>query len=180
MKIIAISGALRKGSTNTKLLHVLVDVAGSAADIEIATLYGIPLYDGDDEDANGKPEAAKRLEEKIRASDGVVISTPEYNFSIPGVLKNATDWLSRGGSPFKWKRVGIIGASDGLLGTGRSQYHLRQNLQALEAITMPKPEFFLPNSRKKFDEEGKLIDPDDQRRLKTWFEQFKEWIEKKP
>jgi chromate reductase len=180
MKIIAISGALRKESTNTKLLHALVDVAGGAAEIEVVTLRGIPLYDGDDEKANGKPIAAKTLEEKIRSADGVVIATPEYNFSIPGVLKNATDWLSRGGSPFKWKRVGIMGAADGPLGTGRSQYHLRQNLQALEAITMPKPEYFLPHSGKKFDEAGKFIDLEDRRRLETWFKHFHEWVEKKP
>jgi chromate reductase len=180
MKIIAISGALRKESTNTKLLHVLADVAEAMADIEIATLHGIPLYDGDDEKAHGKPEAAKALEAKIRAADGVVFATPEYNFSIPGVLKNATDWLSRGGSPFKWKRVGIMGASDGPIGTARSQYHLRQNLQGLEAITMPKPEFFLTHSVKKFDAEGKFVDLEDQRRLETWFKHFHEWVEKKP
>jgi len=180
MKIIAISGALRQGSTNTKLLHILKEIAGSDADIEIITLHGIPLYDGDDEDANGKPNIVKAIDAKIRAADGVVIATPEYNFSIPGVLKNATDWLSRGGSPFKWKRVGIIGAADGPLGTGRSQYHLRQNLQSLEAITMPKPEYFLPNSRKKFDEAGQLIDAEDHRRLETWFKHFREWVEKRP
>ncbi len=180
MNIIAISGALRKDSTNTKLLHALAEVAKGSANIEVVTLHGIPLYDGDEEKAHGKPEAAKLLEEKIRASDGVVISTPEYNFSIPGVLKNATDWLSRGGSPFKWKRVGIMGAADGPLGTGRSQYHLRQNLQALEAITMPKPEFFLPHSGRKFNDAGKLIDVEDLRRLQTWFNHFYEWVEKKP
>jgi chromate reductase len=180
MKILAISGALRKASTNTKLLHALADVARGVADIEIATLNGIPLYDGDDEAAHGKPEAVKALDANIRASDEVVIATPEYNFSIPGVLKNATDWLSRGGSPFKWKRVGIMGAADGPLGTGRSQYHLRQNLQGLEAITMPKPEFFLAHSGKKFDEQGRLIDAEDLRRLETWFKHFHEWVEKRP
>ena len=180
MKIIAISGALRKESTNTKLLHALAAVAGRAAEFEIATLHGIPLYDGDEEELHGKPEVAKALEAKILAADGVIIATPEYNFSIPGVLKNATDWLSRGGSPFKWKRVGILGAADGPIGTARSQYHLRQNLQALEAITMPKPEYFLANSRRKFDAHGNLVDLDDQRRLETWFKHFHEWVEKKP
>ncbi len=180
MKIIAISGALRKASTNTKLLHALVEVAGAAAEIDVITLHGIPLYDGDDEAAFGKPEAVLELDKKVRASDGIVIATPEYNFSIPGVLKNATDWLSRGGSPFKWKRVGIVGAADGPLGTGRSQYHLRQNLQSLDAITMPKPEFFLPHSSKKFDDHGRLIDPEDLRRLEAWFKHFHEWVEKRP
>ena len=179
MKIIAISGALRKDSTNTKLLRALAEVAGSAAEVEVVTLHGIPLFNEDDETAHGKPEIVKALGARIQSSDAVVIATPEYNFSIPGVLKNATDWLSRGGSPFKWKRVGIMGASDGPIGTARSQYHLRQNLQALEATTMPKPEFFLTFSRKKFDDAGKLNDPDDRRRLETWFKHFREWVEKK-
>ena len=76
------------------------------------------------------PEIVAKLQENIRAADGIIISTPEYNFSIPGVLKNATDWLSRSDNPFKWKRVGVMGASGGPIGTARSQYHLRQNLRA--------------------------------------------------
>lgn len=100
MKILAISGALRKASTNTGLCRALADVAAEGLTVEVATLHGIPLYDGDLESVSGKPEAVKILDAKIRAADGIVIATPEYNFSIPGVLKNATDWLSRGGSPF--------------------------------------------------------------------------------
>jgi chromate reductase len=109
-----------------------------------------------------------------------MISTPEYNFSIPGVLKNASDWLSRGGNPFKWKRVGVMGASGGPIGTARSQYHLRQNLQALEAIVMPKPEIFVTNSATKFDENGILNDEPTRKVIETWLKHFKEWVEKKP
>ena len=180
MKIIAISGALRKASTNTGLTRALQDVAASGVEIELATLHGIPLYDGDAEKVGGKPQAVKDLDTRIRAADGVIIATPEYNFSIPGVLKNATDWLSRGGSPFKWKRVGVIGSADGPLGTGRSQYHLRQNLQGLEAITMPKPEFFAGNASLKFDTVGNLTDEDSKQRLKAWLQAFVEWVENKP
>ena len=180
MKIIAISGALRKASSNTGLLRALKAIAPDGVTIDIATLHGIPLYDGDDEAATGKPQAVKDLDARIRAADGVIIATPEYNFSVPGVLKNATDWLSRGGSPFKWKRVGILGAADGPLGTGRSQYHLRQNLQALEAITMPKPEFFASHNSTKFDSEGNLFDEDSKRRLEKWLHAFIDWIVKKP
>jgi chromate reductase, NAD(P)H dehydrogenase (quinone) len=172
MKIIAISGALRKASCNTGLCRALAAVAPDAVHIEVATLHGIPLYDGDVEAATGKPEAVATLDQKIRKSDGVIIATPEYNFSIPGVLKNATDWLSRGGSPLKHRRVAILGAADGPLGTGRSQYHLRQNLQGLEAIVMPKPEFFASNSSKKFDENGNLTDEDTATRLKAWLESY--------
>ncbi len=180
MKLIAISGALRKASTNTGLLRALRDLSPNGVEIEVATLHGIPLYDGDLEAAQGKPELVKALDAKIRAADGVIIATPEYNFSIPGVLKNATDWLSRGGSPFKWKRVGVIGAADGPLGTGRSQYHLRQNLQALEAIVMPKPEYFSGNSSRKSDAEGNLTDADSRERLSSWLQAFCTWVKDRP
>jgi chromate reductase, NAD(P)H dehydrogenase (quinone) len=172
MNIIAISGALRKASTNTGLLRALKDVAPEGVTVEVVTLHGIPLYDGDVEAAIGKPEAVKTLDAKIRAADGIIIATPEYNFSIPGVLKNATDWLSRGGSPFHWRRVAVIGAAAGPLGTGRSQYHLRQNLQGMEAIVMPKPEFFAGNNENKFDADGNLTDADSRKRLATWLEAY--------
>ena len=172
MKIIAISGALRKASTNTGLCRALGEVAADGVSVEVATLHGIPLYDGDVEAADGKPDAVKALDAKIRGADGIIISTPEYNFSIPGVLKNATDWLSRGGSPFKWRRVGVLGAADGPLGTGRSQYHLRQNLQGMEAIVMPKPEFFAGHNSQKFDANGHLIEEDSRKRLKSWLESY--------
>ena len=172
MKILAISGALRKASTNTGLARALTEVAPDGVTIEVATLHGIPLYDGDLEADSGKPDAVKALDSKIRVADGVIVVTPEYNFSIPGVLKNATDWLSRGGSPFRWKRVAVIGAAAGPLGTGRSQYHLRQNLQGLEAIVMPKPEFFAANNEQKFDAEGNLTDADSRKRLKGWLEGY--------
>ena len=180
MKIIGISGSLRKASYNTALLRTLASLQPPGMEIEIVGLHGIPVYDGDDEKATGKPPAILTLDQKIRASDGVVIVTPEYNFSIPGGLKNVTDWLSRGKSPLKWKRVGIMGASDGPLGTARSQYHLRQTLQAHEAIVMPRPEIFVGNASRKFDAEGKLTDDDTAERLKKWLKAFAEWVESKP
>ena len=175
MKIIAISGALRKASTNTGLLRALKDVAASGIEIDIATLHGIPLYDGDFEKQSGKPQSVKDMDARIRSAAAVIIATPEYNFSIPGVLKNATDWLSRGGSPFKSKPVGILGSADGPLGTGRSQYHLRQNLQGLEALTMPKPEIFVGHSSTKFDQNGNLTDGDTRERLQEWLHTFVTW-----
>lgn len=180
MKILAISGALRAHSTNTGLLRAFKNACPAHLSFEIATLHGIPVYDGDVEAQSGKPDAVKHLDGLIRAADGVMISTPEYNFSIPGVLKNATDWLSRGGSPFKWKRSGVVGSADGPLGTGRSQYHLRQNLQALEAIVMPKPEMFVGNASAKFSPEGELTDADTQKRVVAWLGAFVQWVEKKP
>jgi chromate reductase, NAD(P)H dehydrogenase (quinone) len=172
MKIIALSGALRRASTNSGLLRALKDVAPADVEIEIAFLHGIPVYDGDVEAASGKPASVVALDQKIRAADAMVIATPEYNFSIPGVLKNATDWLSRGGSPFRWKKVGIIGAAAGHLGTGRAQYHLRQNLQGLEAIVMPKPEFFAGGNEGKFDGDGNLTDANSRQHLAKWLDAF--------
>ena len=181
MNILAISGALRKASTNTGLLRALHGMAPQSVKIDIATLHGIPLYDGDDEDAHGKPQTVKDLDARIRAADGLIIATPEYNFSIPGVLKNATDWLSRGGSPFKWKRTGILGASGGaFVGTARSQYHFRQNLQALQAIVMPRPEVFVNHNEEKFDAAGDLTDEETKKHLAKWLDAFIDWVENKP
>ena len=178
MNILAISGALRKASTNTALLRAVAAEAPAGMAIEIATLHGIPLYDGDDETAHGKPDGVVELDKRIRAADGVIIATPEYNFSIPGVLKNATDWLSRQAAPLKWKRVGVMGASGGPIGTARSQYHLRQNLQALEAVVMPRPEIFVTHSAGKFDKDGKLTDDATRKVIVTWLAAFKDWVAK--
>ena len=181
MKLLGISGALRKGSTNTGLLRALQPMFAGHGGLEIATLHGIPLFDEDLEAEIGKPEAVKALDAKIRAADGIVFACPEYNFSMTGVLKNATDWLSRGGSPFKWKRTGIVGAGAGFFhGTGRSQYHFRQNLQALQAIVMPRPEIFVNHNEQKFDAAGNLTDEETRHHLAKWAEAFIEWVEKKP
>jgi len=179
--LLGITGSLRRASTNTGLLRALQEQLPPTASLEIATLHGIPLFNEDDEAATGKPEVVKALDARIRAADGIVIACPEYNFSIPGVLKNATDWLSRGGSPFRWKRVGILGAGGGqFVGTARSQYHFRQNLQALQAITMPRPEVFVNHNEEKFDTEGNLTDAETRRHLAKWGESFIEWVENRP
>ena len=179
MNIIAISGSLRKGSFNTALLRTVKARAPAAMAIEIVTLDGIPLFNEDDEARSGLPEIVKAIQAKIRAADGIIIATPEYNFSVPGVLKNATDWLSRSGNPFKWKRAGVMGASEGPVGTARSQYHLRQNLVGLEAITMPKPEIFVTNSESKF-KDGALTDEATLKVVDRWIKAFEEWVSKRP
>lgn len=179
--LLGITGSLRKASTNTGLLRALKDMTPTHVTMEIADLHGIPMFNEDDEAATGKPDVVKELDARIRAADGIVIACPEYNFSIPGVLKNATDWLSRGGSPFRWKRVGIVGAGGGqFVGTARAQYHLRQNLQALQAITMPRPEVFVNHNEEKFDAQGNLTYAETWRHLAKWFESFLEWVEKRP
>jgi chromate reductase len=178
MRILGLSGALRRASTNTGLVRALADLAPAGVTIEMATLHGIPLFDQDDEAVTGKPPEVQALEARIRAADALIIASPEYNYSIPGVLKNATDWLSRGGSPFRGKPTGILGASSGGLGTARGQYHLRQNLQALEAITMPKPELFVSTSGQKFDADGNLTDEDTRHKLGAWLTALIAWSEK--
>lgn len=177
MKILAITGSLRKASLNTELLEAMRDMAPGGMEIEIARLDGIPLYDGDDEDANGKPGAVTILDARIKAADGVIIATPEYNFSIPGVLKNATDWLSRHSAPFKHKPVGIVGASQGPVGTARAQYHLRQNLQGMEALVMPKPEVFVGQAQDKL-KDGKLTDPATKKVIAGWLDSYSAWVRK--
>jgi chromate reductase, NAD(P)H dehydrogenase (quinone) len=175
--ILAISGSLRTGSYNTALLRAVKERAPASLAIDIITPKGIPLYDGDDEKASGIPAIVNGIVEKIRAAQGVMIATPEYNFSIPGGLKNLTDWVSRvKQQPFKHKAVGVMGASGGVIGTARSQYQLRQNLQALEAITMPRPEIFVASSAQKFDESGKLTDQKTIDTIGKWLTAYEAWV----
>ena len=142
MKLLGISGSLRAGSINTAALRAAAELAPEGADLTIATLHDIPLYDGDLEASEGVPAAVTALAEAIRASDAVVFSTPEYNSGIPGVLKNALDWLSRIGEnpPLKGKPVSMISATAGRGGGGRAQYALRLSLVWSEARVLSKPE----------------------------------------
>jgi chromate reductase len=179
LQILAISGSLRAGSYNTALLRAVSERAPDGLKIEIVTPKGVPIYDGDDETATGIPRPAQELIGSIRSAQGIIICTPEYNFSIPGGLKNLIDWVSRDKQqPFKRKPVGVMGASTGAVGTARSQYHLRQTLQALEVITMPRPELFAGNSRSKFDGALKLIDQATMDLITRWLKAYEEWVRK--
>lgn len=177
LNIVAISGSLRAKSFNTSLLRAMRDIADANMSIDIATLKGIPVYDGDDEDASGVPQIVADLAEKLRAADGIIIATPEYNFTIPGGLKNATDWISRvKDQPFGNKPVGVVGAAAGPLGTARSQYQLRQNLVGLSALTMSKPEVFVGSAHSKFADDGSLADEETGKFLKLWLDAFDAWV----
>jgi chromate reductase, NAD(P)H dehydrogenase (quinone) len=180
MKIIAVSGSLRKSSFNTALIHALQDLAPKGMEIEVMPLHGIPVYDGDDEDKTGKPDTVKALDARIRAAAGTIIATPEYNFSFPGGLKNALDWLSRGGSPLRHKPVGVMGASTGPVGTARAQYQLRQTLQGNEALVMPKPEIFVRNAETTFAKSGELVDAETRTFVGDWLKAFAAWVERRP
>jgi NAD(P)H-dependent FMN reductase len=157
MKWIAISGSLRKQSFNTRLLRALCERAPSGVEAELTTLHGIPLYDGDLEDAQGIPEAVSELRAGIKASDGLIIATPEYNAAMPGVLKNALDWLTRPGEEMKptfgGRPTGLIGATPGAWGTAFAQAGALINLRQLGCHLYPD---YLRVSRA-----GDLIDDND-------------------
>jgi chromate reductase len=159
LKILGIAGSLRKESYNRSLLQVAAEVAPSTCTVEIFDLAGIPLYNQDIE--MSLPAAVIELKKKVRAADAILIATPEYNYSIPGVLKNALDWGSRpyGDSCWDNKPVAIMGASAGLQGTSRAQYHLRQVFVYLNMHPVNKPEVMIPIAHEKFDKTGRLIDP---------------------
>jgi chromate reductase len=159
MKILALCGSLREGSYNRMLLRAAAAAAPADVQVELhESLKSIPPFDGD-ELARGYPAAAAKLREAIRAADGVLFGSPEYNFSISGVLKNAIDWASRGtDQPFSGKPFAIVSASMGPLGGARSQYELRKIMVFLNAHALNKPEIFVGMAQTKFDGQGRLTD----------------------
>ncbi|MFW6028129.1 MAG: NADPH-dependent FMN reductase [bacterium] len=174
--ILAISGSLRAASYNTRLLRAVEAMAPETLRLDIITPRGVPLYDGDVEAEHGIPSIVEELKERVRAADALVIATPEYNFSVPGVLKNMIDWLSRGErQPFNGKHIGIMGASTGPVGTARSQYHLRMTLQGLYAVVMPRPEIFVTRAAGKFADDGTLTDEDTKKVIGIWLKHFEPW-----
>jgi chromate reductase len=158
MNILGLSGSLRAGSYNTLALKAAQKLAPSGIRIEIASIGDVPIYN-DDQRVQGEPAAVAALKEKVRRADGLLIATPEYNFSIPGVLKNTLDWMSRPPEPpFTGKVVGIIGASPGPVGTARVQYDLRKVLVFMDAFTVNKPEVFINQGAAKFAAQGQFTD----------------------
>jgi chromate reductase, NAD(P)H dehydrogenase (quinone) len=161
-KILGISGSLRAGSFNTGLLRAAQVYAPAGVVIEIATLHGIPLYDGDVEAREGLPEAVIKLKEKFVASDGILLATPEYNNSIPGVFKNAIDWLSRPPSDisrvFKNRPVAVIGTSPGGFGTILSQNAWLPVLRTLGVRHWAGGRLLVSRAEKVFDEKSELKD----------------------
>ena len=158
LTVLALSGSLREKSYNTALLHEACRLAPAGMTVDIASIREIPLYDADLE-ARGFPPAVTALSARVKSADALLIATPEYNFSIPGVLKNAIDWLSRPplDAALVRKPVAIVGAG-GRLGSARAQYHLRQVCGCLSMLPVPRPEIFVLNAWEKFDGEGRLKD----------------------
>lgn len=154
VNVITICGSLRKGSYNAALARLAPKLAPPGMSIAPAPPIGdFPLYNFDIQNTTGIPESVNTLGAAIRAADGVLICSPEYNYSISAPLKNAIDWLSRlKEQPFAGKPVAIQSASGGLLGGSRMQYHLRQSLSGLDALLFSKPEVFVNFAPQKFDE----------------------------
>jgi chromate reductase len=157
IKLVAFCGSLRKGSFNRMALSAFIERLPAGATVETIEIADWPLYDADIQ-AKGFPAPVQAAQQKMLAADGVVFATPEYNYSISGVLKNAIDWLSRmTPQPFAGKPVAMFGASGGPLGTARAQYHLRQMMVFLDGRPVNKPEVMIGAAPSKFAD-GKFTD----------------------
>lgn len=156
--ILGFAGSLRKNSYNEALLRAAIELLPKGAKLEIFDLEGIPPFNQDLE--NRMPEKVKDFKAKIRATDAILIATPEYNYSMPGVLKNAIDWASRpyGDNSFEGKPAAVMSASPGMLGGARAQYHLRQVCVSLNMHLINRPEVFVTFAADKIDENGRLMD----------------------
>ena len=158
IRILGFSGSLRAGSYNSMMLSHFASRLPDHVSYEQAQIADLPHFDADLM-ADGFPKPAERLVAQAQAADAVVFATPEYNFSVPGVLKNAIDWVSRGKpAPLAGKPVAIMSASTSMLGGARGQYHLRQMLVFLDAHPVNKPEIFINFAPQKFDDTGALTD----------------------
>jgi chromate reductase len=181
LNVISICGSLRKGSYNAMLARALPELAPAGMTITPAPSFAdFPLYNADVQNEKGIPPAVTALADAIRAADGLVIVSPEYNFSIPGGLKNAIDWLSRlEKQPFAGKPVALQSASPGPVGGARMQYHLRQSLISIDAYILNKPEIFANNVKSRVDEaSGKLIDETTRGFVKQQLAAFATFIER--
>lgn len=176
-RVLGIAGSLRRDSYNRAALRAAAGLAPAGMSIDIFDALGaIPLYN-EDVRQQGLPPPVEDLRQRIGAADGVLFVTPEYNYSIPGVLKNAIDWASRPPEqPFEGKPVAVMGASAGVLGTARAQYHLRQSFVFLGALAMPRPEVFIGQAGQKFDEAGTLTDEGTARFLADFLRAFADWM----
>lgn len=166
---------MRKNSYNKSLLLASEELAPKSAEVEIFDLEGIPQFNQDLE--TRMPEKVKEFKAKIRAADAILIATPEYNYSVPGVLKNAIDWASRpyGDNSFEGKPVAIMGASPGRMGTARAQYHLRQVCVALNMHPINRPEIFVNFAHEKIDENGRLKDDETKERIRELLKSLVTW-----
>jgi chromate reductase len=173
--ILGIAGSLRKTSYNRAALRAAQELVPEGVTLEIVDLEGIPPFNQDDE--AHPPERVGQLKQRIRAADAILIVTPEYNYSIPGVLKNAIDWASRpyGDSAWEGKPVAVMGASVGAMGTARAQYHLRQVFVFLNMYPLNRPEVMISNAAQRFDEKGNLKDEETKSHIQKLLQALVAW-----
>jgi chromate reductase len=178
LHILGIAGSLRRDSFNKALLRCAKELAPEEVEVEIFDLEGIPLFN---QDLEKNPSLrVKELKAKVRSADGILFATPEYNYSMPGVLKNAIDAASRpyGDNPFDGKPVAIMGASVGMIGTARAQYHLRQTMVFLNMLPLNRPEVMVTFANEKFDEAARLTDDITRKKVEELVLALAEWINK--
>jgi chromate reductase len=175
IKVLGICGSLRKGSFNMMALRVAQGLAPAGMKVDIADISAFPLYN-EDVKAQGFPPPVQTFREQIAAADALLFVTPEYNYSISGVLKNAIDWGSRPpNQPFDGKPIAMMGASGGVLGTARAQYHLRQTCVFLNMLPVNKPEVMIPQAQTRFDAQGNLADETAKGLIKQLLESLQAW-----
>jgi chromate reductase len=175
VNILGFAGSLREGSYNKALLRAAIELAPKGARIEVFDLDGIPPFNQDQE--SRPPEKVKEFKVKIKKADAVLIATPEYNYSIPGVLKNAIDWASRpyGDNAFEDKPVAIMSASGGMLGGARAQYHLRQTFVFLNMHPLNRPEVIVPFAAEKIGEKDEVTDEKTRQKIAELLESLVAW-----
>ena len=175
MTILGFAGSLRAGSMNRAALRAAQNLVPEGVRLEIFELDGIPPFNQDQE--SHPPPIVAEFKARIRAADAILFVTPEYNYSVPGVLKNAIDWASRpyGDSAWDGKPAAIMGASGGALGTARAQYHLRQVCVFLDVHLLNRPEVMISNASQRFDAHGVLIDESTRERIRELLQALVDW-----
>jgi chromate reductase len=178
LKILGFAGSLRRNSYNRSALRAAQALAPSDVKVDIFDLNGIPVFN-EDEEAN-PANIVVEFRKKISDADAILIATPEYNYSIPGILKNAIDWGSRpsGKGALVGKPVAIMGASMGMLGTARAQYHLRQSFVFLNMYVLNRPEVMIPFASKTFDAQGNITDDKVRDKIKELVSALADWTRK--
>lgn len=180
MKLLAIPGSLRRASVNRALLVAAGELVPEGVELTIADLHEIPHYNGDLDNDADRPAPVEAFKGKIAEADALLIATPEFNYGIPGVLKNAIDWASRPAyrSVFAGKPVAMVSASPSAMGGVRAQAHLKLVLLGMASEVFPYPEFAVAGAFKKF-EDGRLADEDTRDRLRTMLADLKAWVERR-
>lgn len=178
IKVLGIVGSLRQASYNRALIRAAQELVPDGMTIEVADISKLPLFDEDIE--SNLPAEVKTLKQQIEAADAILFATPEYNYSIPGVLKNAIDWGSRpyGSNSFNGKPAAIMGASVGMLGTGRAQYHLRQIFVFLNVYPLNTPEVMVSFASDKVNGEGTITDEKTRQKIREMLEALAAWTQK--